>query len=233
MNNFVLYNFKKSFSFLFVLIISISDIFSYNESKINNYNIDHLKSGYKNFVVDKYNIVEIETFSLLDGEKKIIEKGINGISLNTKKEKIVIRDKVNEIIEVGIKKRGCYEGTITGYGPDCIGCSVNGNVYCNTREGKNHSLIFDGIYYNDIEFKNLRILAADHREFPCGTIIEFDNNNINDPILGIVLDTGYSMRKAYDNDKIHIDLAFNSETNLNQYFSTDRNTIFKVKRWGW
>ena len=43
---------------------------------------------------------------------------------------------VSEIIEIGTGPLNQYIGTLTGYGPDCPGCSAVGNVACRTREGK-------------------------------------------------------------------------------------------------
>ena len=159
-------------------------------------------------------------------------KGVNGIlSLDENGEYVIIQDKIDEIIEIGKGKEGNYTGTVTGYGPDCATCDGRGYVNCPLIDGTWHSLSINGIYYNDYQFGNIRILAADHREFPCGTIIEVDNKNINEPIIGIVLDTGSAMKKAYNNGQIHIDLAFQTEVNLR--FPTNKETKFTVRRWGW
>ena len=91
---------------------------------------------------------------------------------------------------------GIYNGKLTGYGPDCPGCSSVGNVSCLTREGANHSLTYDGLYYNDITYGNLIILAADHLLFPCGTVVKVNNGILNE-FYGIVLDTGIAMRNAW------------------------------------
>ena len=99
------------------------------------------------------------------------------------------------------------------------------------KDGTWFSLINDGIYYNDSEYGDVRVVAADQREFPCGTVLEISNSYLNEPIYGIVLDTGYSMKKAYNNGIIHIDLAFKSEKEIN--INTNNDTNFNVKRWGW
>ena len=93
-----------------------------------------------------------------------------------------------------------------------------------------HNLISDGIYYKDSEYGRVRILSADHREFPCGTIVEITNRDLHKE-LGIVLDTGSGMRKAYNEGWILIDLAFENEEDL--WHVTNKNTTFKVQRWGW
>lgn len=71
-------------------------------------------------------------------------------------------------------------GTITGYGPDCAGCSGI------TASGHN---LHESIYYNDLEFGTVRILAAD-RSIPFYSIFRVSNIPGMDPFLAIVLDTG-------------------------------------------
>lgn len=71
-------------------------------------------------------------------------------------------------------------GTITGYGPDCAGCSGI------TASGHN---LHESIYYNDLEFGTVRILAAD-KSIPFYSIFRVSNIPGMDPFLAIVLDTG-------------------------------------------
>ena len=71
-------------------------------------------------------------------------------------------------------------GTITGYGPDCRGCSGV------TASGHN---LHESVYYEDSEFGTVRILAAD-RSIPFYSIFRVSNIPGMDPFLAIVLDTG-------------------------------------------
>ena len=75
-----------------------------------------------------------------------------------------------------------------------------------------------------------RILAADHRQFPCGTIIEIHNSDLKVE-TGIVLDTGYGMKKAYNEGWLLVDLAVTTEKDIT--FGMNDKTKFYVKRWGW
>ena len=125
-----------------------------------------------------------------------------------------------------------YTGSLTGYGPDCAGCSKVGNVACRTREKKSHSLINDGIYYTDKEYGKVRILAAATTKFKCGTIIVVTKPGM-EPFTGIVLDTGGSMRKAWENGNVWMDLAYASETMAGSDKLTGKNIKFSVQRWGW
>lgn len=143
-----------------------------------------------------------------------------------------LSDKVNAVVQIGTGAQGIYYGKMTGYGPDCPGCSLVGNVSCLTREGANHSLINDGLYYNDVSFGNLRILAADHSIFPCGTVVKVNNGVLNE-FNGIVLDTGYAMRNAWTDGVVWMDLAFSSQEEALTGGATSFNTSYSVQRWGW
>ena len=160
-------------------------------------------------------------------------EGINGLDYTYDGLNYIhLSDKVNEVVQVGTGAGGLYNGKLTGYGPDCPGCSVVGNVSCRTREGLNHSLINDGLYYADTVYGSLRILAADHSIFPCGTIVKVNNGVLNE-FYGIVLDTGYAMRNAATQGTIWMDLAFSSQEEALTGGATSSNTSFSVQRWGW
>lgn len=144
-----------------------------------------------------------------------------------------LSDKVNKVVQVGTGAQGLFNGKLTGYGPDCPGCSEVGNVSCLTREGINHSLTYDGLYYNDITYGSLIILAADHLLFPCGTVVKVNNGILNE-FYGIVLDTGIAMRNAWRNEGVvWMDLAFNTQAEALTGGATSSNTSFSVQRWGW
>ncbi len=166
-------------------------------------------------------------------EPVVLEEGVNGLSLTYDGLNYTrLSDVKNQVLKVGTGKQGEYKGRLTGYGPDCEGCSKLGNVSCRTREGKVHSLKTDGIYYNDIVYGKLRILAADQSQFPCGTVIKINNGVLNE-FYGIVLDTGYTMRKAWSEGTVWIDLAFESQKVARTGGATSSNTKFSVQRWGW
>ena len=166
-------------------------------------------------------------------DKVTLVEGVNGLDYTYDGLKYThLRDKTNEVIQVGTGKQGNYTGKLTGYGPDCPGCSIVGNVSCLTREGTRHSLINDGINYKDTTYGSVRILAADNTAFPCGTIIKVDNG-ILDEFYAVVLDSGSSMRNAWRNGTVWIDLAFASQADALKGNATSSNTSFSVQRWGW
>lgn len=166
-------------------------------------------------------------------DKKVITEGINGLAYTYDGLNYThLSDMKNEVVQVGTGKEGIFKGKLTGYGPDCPGCSKVGNVSCRTREGKNHSLTYDGLYYDDINYGSLRILAADHSVFPCGTVVKV-NNGVLKEFYGIVLDTGYAMRNAWKSGIIWMDLAFTTQKEALTGGATSSNTTFNVQRWGW
>ena len=125
-----------------------------------------------------------------------------------------------------------FSGRLTGYGYDCAGCSGYGNLACKTREKKTHSLKTNGIYYTDKEFGKVRILAAATSKFKCGTIITVTKSG-QTPFTAVVLDTGGSMRKAWSQGTVWMDLAYSSEALAGSDNLTGRNIKFEVKRYGW
>lgn len=85
-------------------------------------------------------------------------------------------------------------GKMSGYGPDCAGCS--GYLAYGMYVG-------DGtIYYNDKEYGNVRIVAGD-KKYKFGTIVK-----INNSMLVIVLDRGGSIGVG---KKFLFDLLYSSE----------------------
>lgn len=163
----------------------------------------------------------------------VISEGINGLDYTYDGLNYIhLSDMKNEVVQVGTGKQGNYYGKLTGYGPDCPGCSTVGNVACKTKEGTNHSLIYDGLYYNDEVYGSIRILAADNGAFPCGTIVKVDNGNL-DEFYGIVLDSGSAMRNAWQSGTVWMDLAFTSQAEALTGGATSSNTTFNVQRWGW
>lgn len=164
----------------------------------------------------------------------ILSEGIEGITYTypdgTTK---VLREAVSQVVEVGTGSTAIYTGTLTGYGPDCKTCNGKGIVGCPDANGVYRNIITDGIYYNDSEYGEVRILAADLSGFPCGTIILVNNGRL-EPFLGVVLDTGSTMRNAWANGKVWMDLAFKTEADPAVYTATKMDTTtFSVQRWGW
>lgn len=163
------------------------------------------------------------------GQENVLTEGTDGVIYNYNDNEIKIEEKIDEVVELGTGANGSYTGTLTAYGPDCIGCT--GILACRTKEGTYQNL-FDSIYYEDYQYGKVRILATDFTLFPCGTIIEITNNKLEKEI-GVVLDTGSQMRKAWrENGLVWVDLALEkNDSEALKY--TNYNTSYQVKRWGW
>lgn len=229
MNIYLLQFVGKWISVIFISILSlfVHDLKFAEKEVIND--IESKDTSVESIVVP-YEVSYRYNASLPYDTQKIVQKGIDGVVYSLEDGDVTVQEMVPEIIEIGIGGQSEYVGMLTGYGPDCVGCSVIGNVACPTREGVKHSLVHDGVYYNDVEYGKVRIVSADHRAFPCGTIIEIENNTL-DKVLAVVLDTGAGMRNAYNAGWILIDLAFDTEAGT--FGVTNKNTKFTVKRYGW
>ncbi len=114
-----------------------------------------------------------------------------------------------------------YKGKITGYGPDCYGCT--------TSETASGMYIGGGnIYYQDNNFGKIRIVAADKR-YPFGTIVRISNLSIyQEPILAVVLDRGGAIG---DGKQANFDLLFESEAKASVVGLTTAN--FEILRLGY
>lgn len=233
MNVMIIRSIVNALSFLFISLTSLFNSYQISESVFSIYNENNNKSmeivntvvNYKTNVTYNSKIPSGITNVLVEGQNGIVYMDSNG---NITK---ILRETIDKVVEVGTGRYGEFTGVVTGYGPDCKTCDGRGYVACATPTGKWTNLITDGIYYEDARYGSLQILAADWRGFPCGTVIEIKNNDLSEPILGVVLDTGSAMRRAYDNGYVHIDVAFQTEVGLT--FNTNKSTSFSVKRWGW
>ena len=81
-------------------------------------------------------------------------------------------------------------------------------------------------------YGSVRIVAADLSKFPCGTIVTVDHPSLG-TFNAVVLDTGGSMKRAWQNGLVWMDLAFTTESDPGIYSTTSSNTTYTVQRWGW
>ena len=130
---------------------------------------------------------------------------------------------INIFKQVEIKKEeavlATYNGNITAYGPDCVGCSGI------TASGYN---VRNNTYYNDKKYGKVRIVAAD-KSLPFGSIIRIKNLNMfEEPILAIVLDRGGAIgfRK-----RVYFDLLYKSEKDTSSFGI--RQATFELLRRGY
>lgn len=233
MNIYLLQLVGKAISLFVMSIASIFGTFDLSESVINVTNVDKDKGSKVVSTVVEYNTITKYNTKLPSNVKNILVNGENGIVYQDQAGSTVktLKEKIDEVIEVGTGKYGEYKGVLTLYGPDCETCDGLGILYCPDVKGEYYNLLNDGIYFKDNDYGQIRILAAALAEFPCGTIIEINNSDMTKTV-GIVMDTGSGLINAYNNGTILIDLAHTSEKELPSH-GTNRNTNFSVKRWGW
>lgn len=179
----------------------------------------------------KYDVITTYDKSIPKDVKNVIVPGKDGkIVTNLTTGEVTVFESISEEVTIGTGPEADYSGRLTGYGPDCTGCT--GLLYCPDSDGKYHYLTNDinSTYFDDKEFGKVRILASDPTLFPCGTIIHVVNDDLD--IYGVCLDTGIAMRNAWRNyGSVLIDLAFTSESI--SMGATNNNTKFTVLRWGW
>lgn len=179
-----------------------------------------------------YEVIETFDDSIPKDVREVITPGQDGkiVTNLTTGESTVVAVMIPEEVVVGTGPKADYVGRLTGYGPDCPGCT--GVLYCPDSDGKYHYLTNneESMYFEDKEYGRIRILASDYKLFPCGTIIHVKNSNLD--IYGVVMDTGIAMRNAWRNEgKVLLDLAFPSQAAA--LYTTNNNTNFTVLRWGW
>ena len=217
-------------------ILSIMSLFGFTleeeTTEISNSNIN--KNVNINSTVIEHETIETFDSSIPSNITKVITEGKDGVIYYNDDGTIVLEEVVDEEVIIGTGKNGEYTGVMTGYGPDCSTCSGRGYVSCKTEDKKNFNLINDGVYYNDDEYGEVRVLAAALSEFPCGTIIEVKNSNLGN-FTGIVMDTGYTMREQLKDGIYHFDVAYQTEKDESIKKATDMSgdVIYSVQRWGW
>lgn len=147
---------------------------------------------------------------------------------NDKEELAVVTDNSYNNVNV----IDTFSGTVTAYGPDCVGCSgVTASGY---RVADNIGGVITSTtttYYDDT-FGELRILAAATNKFPFGTVIRISGGRIDGYINGIVLDRGVAMSNAWSNGKVLVDLMFETEKSYEVHEFGRQDVTFEVLRYG-
>lgn len=165
-----------------------------------------------------YDVYEEVNANLDFGERQVIQEGINGLTVEYNGVKVDVQKPQSKIIQVGQKVISTIVGSMTGYGPDCAGCSGRVGAGQDVRNGN--------IYYEDKTYGKVRIIAADAK-YPYGTIMRISNSRVlGEPTLAVVMDRG----SAIKGDKI--DLLFESEDSV-PGSATQKNITLDIIRLGW
>ena len=211
-------------------LISSGNLIS--EKKFEVKNLNQTKNSVALTKVIEYDTVKTYNSKIPTGVTITKEKGHTGLAyVDENNNELVIESPKNAEIEIGTGDEANYVGKMTGYGADCAGCSGSGTLACKTKNGSYYSLTKNGMTYNDDEYGEVRIIAADLDKFPCGTIIKVDNPNLG-TFTAIVLDTGSAMQNAWANGIVHMDLAYVTESDPAIHLSTSSNVKYSVQRWG-
>ena len=147
---------------------------------------------------------------------------------NDKKELAVVTDNSYNNVNV----IDTFVGTVTAYGPDCVGCSgVTASGY-RVADNIGGVITSTTTTYHDDTFGELRILAAATNKFPFGTVIRISGGRIDGYINGIVLDRGVAMSNAWSNGKVLVDLMFETEKSYEVHEFGRQDVTFEVLRYG-
>ncbi len=181
--------------------------------KVNSLNLSVIKE----FTEQALPVESLETKP--EEKEEIVEQEDDVILVPTPVEEshIEIEEEVKEEkIETDILET--MIGSMSGYGPDCRGCTGF------TSSGYN---INNGIYYFDKTYGEVRILAAD-RSLKLGSIVRIKESKL-DEFVGIVLDRG----SAIGIGKTYLfDLLFTSE-NEAYHYGVSNDVVFEILRYGY
>ena len=83
----------------------------------------------------KYDVVTTYDKSIPMDVKKVNKEGKDGkIVTNLTTGEVTVFESVTEEVTIGTGPKAEYAGMLTGYGPDCVGCT--GLLYCPDSDGK-------------------------------------------------------------------------------------------------
>ena len=184
-----------------------NEVVEYN----NYFTIDNVVKYVDSDVIDESFVEDVIKNEEVITTEVVVEETVQPV---VSQNVAVIAPKVEEVIEVIQPQNEIVTGKMSGYGPDCVGCSgylANGHY------------VGDGnIYYSDSEYGQVRIVAGD-KKYKFGTIVR-----INDSMLAIVLDRGGSIGIG---KKFMFDLLYASEAEANSN-GVSYNTKFEILRNG-
>ncbi len=175
-----------------ILVVMFFIIISGNKSKeIVTYNVSSINSIQAVHLVSKYNPETVET---------------------------IYANNISEVLSYGSTNPVVFNGTMTAYGPDCVGCT--GIVACPPRNNVRNG----NIYFDDNVYGQVRIVAADNN-IPCGTIIKVTGSSLDSEMTVIVLDRGGAIKGTL------MDLLMPNERVSNPFGR--QYVTYEIIRWGW
>ena len=164
-------------------------------------------------LISVHNLNSSSLATNINSAGKTISPNTNqGMNLNSIEMKITNASVMSPILETQV-------GTMSAYGPNCVGCSGHlGGGYDAS----------DGNYiYTDSTYGDVRIVAGDPK-YPYGTIIKVKNSKLGE-FNAIVLDRGGAIGIGR---RFMFDLLFSTEAEATS-FGTSYNVVFDVLRYGY
>ena len=221
---------KKIITIFNILIVSVIsfNLYTTNTTEVvfkqttNNNKYDYI--AYNEIIEEEYEIeeetIEVKIDETLP-EKTEVKKEVvtviekkEPIKEEIKKEEVKVNNTEN-ILET-------LNGSMSGYGPDCYGCTSN-------RVASGYYVGEGNIYYEDKTYGKVRIVAGD-KKYPLGTIVKIGSSKVsNEPIIAIVLDRGGDIGI---NKKFTFDLLFATEKEASKY-GVSKNIKFEILRLGY
>ena len=113
---------------------------------------------------------------------------------------------MSEAVQYGPTNPISFVGEMTAYQANCVGCS--GKVGCPPRQDVRNN----NIYFEDVTYGTVRILAADSFS--------------TEPIIGIVLDRGGAIKGNIMDFLV-------AETDDPNVVGRQKNVQYEILRWGW
>ena len=188
----ILYMVRNQLCVIAVIVILFLIVVSGNKKEeVITYNVSSINSIQAVHLVSKYNPEIVET---------------------------VYANNIYEVLQYGQTNPVIFNGTMTGYGPDCVGCT--GKVSCPPRNDVRNG----NIYFTDNDYGTIRIVAAD-KNIPCGTIVKVTGGRISGEMIAIVLDRGGVIKGTL------MDLLMPSENSSSSFGR--QNVTYEIVRWGW
>ena len=150
-------------------------------------------------------------------------RSIQAIHLVSKYNKNLVRTKTVETFDEVLKYASTmpvkFNGSITGYGPDCEGCG--GKTGCPPRQNVKNG----NIYFQDQQYGKINIVATDSR-IPCGSIVKITNSSLGKEVVAIALDRGGVIKGTI------MDFLVETEKKAAKVIGRQKVT-FEIVRWGW
>lgn len=188
----ILHMVRNQLCVIAMLIVMFFIIVSGNKKEeVITYNVSSVNSIQAVHLVSKYNPEVVET---------------------------IYASNMSEVLQYGKSNPVVFKGTMTGYGPDCAGCS--GRVSCPPR----NDVRGGNVYFDDNDYGTVRIVAADYN-FPCGTMVKISGGRLQEQITAIVLDRGGAIRGTL------MDLLMPSEKTTSPLGR--QSVTYEIVRWGW